>query len=275
LQQAVIFAFLNTMNKLILLFFAVAIAACNNSTSNSNADMPEQEKKLRAQIAKHPDSLVLKENLVQYFVNNGNYNQAIAETEHALQKDSSNEKLLYMRAVLFFDNEDTTNAIHAWEKLIRVNANPEYIKTLGFLYAITKDPMALGMSNLLMAGAGHTRNEGLFIQGLYYSKLGQKENAITLFNQCLALDYKNLMAYREKAIAEYDLGKYLEALKTLELALAVQQTYDEAYYWMGRCFEKLGNKEEAVKNYQMAIQFEQDHNYPEAKDALGRMGVVP
>ncbi|MES2851225.1 MAG: tetratricopeptide repeat protein [Bacteroidota bacterium] len=261
------------MNKLILFFFAVAIAACNNNT-NSNADMPEQEKKLREQIAEHPDSLVLKENLVQYFRDNNNYSQAIAETDNALQKDSTNERLWYMKATLLFENEDTLKAINAWEKLVRINAQPEYIKTLGFLYAITKHPLALGMSNLLLSAPGPTRNEGLFIQGLYYSKIGEKENAIALFDQCLSLDYKNIMAYREKAIAEYDLGKYLDALKTLELALAVQQTYDEAYYWMGRCFEKLGKKEEAVKNYQTAIQFAEGQDYPEAKDALGRMGIT-
>ncbi len=236
--------------------------------------MPEQEKKLREQIAEHPDSLVLKENLVQYFRDNNNYSQAIAETNNALQKDSTNERLWYMKATLFFENEDTLKAITAWEKLVRINAQPEYIKTLGLFIRYYKRSNGTWYEQPADIFSRATRNEGLFIQGLYYSKIGQKENAITLFDQCLSLDYKNIMAYREKAIAEYDLAKYLEALKTLELALAVQQTYDEAYYWMGRCFEKLGKKEEAIKNYQMAIQFAEGQDYPEAKDALGRMGVV-
>lgn len=262
------------MKRILFYLLCLFVGACNNNTTNNNtADMPAEEKKLRDELALHPDSFLLKENLVQYFRDNNNYSQAITETEKALQKDSSNERLWYMKATLLFENEDTTKAITAWEKLVQINARPDYIQTLGFLYAINKEPMALAMSNLLLT-APNTKAEGLFIQGLYYSKIGEKENAIALFTHCLKLNYSYLMAYREKAIAEYDLAQYLEALKTLELALAVKKTYDEAYYWMGRCYEKLGKNKEAAENYQMALQFAPGGDYPEAKDALGKMGVV-
>ncbi len=266
------------MNKNIFFAAIILLSSCTNNSNTpapgsdtQQANIPEEEKKLREAINAHPDSLLLKENLVQYFRDNNNYAEAIAETDKALQKDSSSERLWYMKATLHFENEDTTKAITAYEKLLNIRANPDYIKTLGFLYAITRNNMAIGMSDLLMMT---NRPDAIFIKGLYYSKLGEKENAITFFNECLAIDFKNLIAYREKAIAEYDLGKYVEALKTLELALAIKQTYDEAYYWAGRCYEKLGKKKEAVENYQMALQFAPDNDYPEAKDALGKMGVV-
>jgi tetratricopeptide (TPR) repeat protein len=262
------------MNKIILFAFAALLFSCTNNNSTPGtpqAAIPEEEKKLRDAIHEHPDSLLLKENLVEYFRNNSNYGEAIAETDKALQKDSLNERLWYMKATLLFENEDTTKAIAAWEKLINLNPHPQYIKTLGFLYAITKSNLTLAMSDLLMH---NDRSSALFIKGLYFSKTGERENAIAFFNECLTVDYKDLMAYREKAIAEYELGRYVDALKTLELSLAVKQTYDEAYYWAGRCYEKLGRKKEAVENYQMAIQFAEGNDYPEAKDALGKMGVV-
>ena len=71
--------------------------------------------------------------------------------------------------------------------------------------------------------------------------------AINYFDTCISLDYTYTLAYREKAICFYDLGKYLDALKVLEIVLAVKKDYDEAYYWMGRCFEKLGLKKEAIQ----------------------------
>lgn len=263
------------MSKIILFVFAIVFFSCSNNSSSpvssAHVDMPEKEKKLREAISAHPDSLLLTENLVQYFRENDNYSQALAETEKALQKDSLNEKLWYMKALMLFENEDTTRAITAWERIIKINPRPEYIKTLGFLYAITKDNMAIAMSDLMM---NMSPPEALFIKGIYFAKTGEKENAIAFFNECLKLNYKDLMSYREKAIAEYELGKYVEALKTLELALAVKQTYDEAYYWAGRCYEKLGKNKEAAENYQMAIQFAEGNDYPEAKDALGRMGIV-
>ncbi len=235
--------------------------------------MPEKEKQLREQISQYPDSLVLKENLVQYFRDNGNYSQAIAETDKALVKDSASERLLYMKATLYSENDDTLNAIKAWERLIKVRPDPEYLMSLGTLYAFSKDPLALAMGDLLMSPAGgNAQYQGLFIKGLYCNSIGDKKNAVVFFDNCISIDYTNVMAYREKAIAEYDLGQYVDALKTLELALALKKDYDEAYYWAGRCYEKLGKKEEAVENYKMALQLSPD--YVEAKDALGKMGVV-
>jgi len=257
---------------ILFLVFAIVLFSCSNNAGSRNADMPEQEKKLRDEIAVHPDSLLLKENLVQYFRDNNNYSQAIAETEQAIAKDSANEKLWYMKATLHTENDDTTKAIAAWEKLINIHPQPEYFMALGTLYAFSKDPLALAMGDLLMSPGARAANQGLFIKGLYYNNIGEKENAILFFDKCLSLDYSNLMAYREKAIAEYDMGKYIEALKTLELSLAVKKTYDEAYYWIGRCYEKLGKKEEAVENYKTALQLSPD--YVEPKDALGKMGIV-
>lgn len=259
------------MNKIIILFSAIAFVACNNN--NNNADLPEKEKQLREQISQYPDSLILKENLVQYFRDNGNYSQAIAETDKALQKDSMNERLLYIKATLHSENDDTLKAINTWERLIRVRPDPQYLMSLGTLYAFSKDPLALAMGDLLMSPAGgNAQYQGLFIKGLYYNSIGDKKNAVVFFDNCISIDYTNVMAYREKAIAEYDLAQYVDALKTLELALTLKKDYDEAYYWAGRCYEKLGKKEEAVENYKMALQLSPD--YVEAKDALGKMGIV-
>ena len=232
--------------------------------------MPQQEKELRAQITKYPDSLLMTENLVEYFRNNSNYSQAIAETDKALKKDSASERLWYMKAMLHSENDDTLQAIGAWEKLINLNPTPEYIMSLGSMYAASKNPLAIGMASLLMSTPA-TQYQGVFIQGFYYNNIGEKERAIPYFDQCIKIDYTNLLAFREKAIAQYDLGKYEDALKTLELALSVKKDYDEAYYWAGRCYEKLGAKDDATKSYQFALQI--NPGYVEAKDALGKMGV--
>lgn len=260
------------MNRYFLFFFAVLLASCNNNNSASTENMPEQEKNLRDQVAKYPDSLVLKENLIQYFRDNSNYGQAIAETDYALKKDSSNERLWYMKATLLSENDDTLKAIKAWERTISIKPRPEYLMSLGTLYAFTKDPLALGMSDLLMAYGPATTYQGLFIKGLYFTSIGDKPKAQAFFDQCIRLDYTNILAFREKAIAEYDMGQYEEAIKTLETALQVKKSYDEAYYWLGRCFEKLGKKEEAIDSYKIALQLSPD--YVEPKDALGKLGVV-
>lgn len=252
-------------------YLTMAIS-CDTKTTETNVTIPEQEKQLRDQIAKYPDSLLLKENLVQYFRENGNYGAAISTTTGALVKDTLNDRLLDILGTLYFENGDTTNSIKAYEKAIAVNPQPEYIISLGSLYAQTKNPLALALADaLLQTPAANAQVQAIFIKGLYYNYTGEKVKAISYFDNCLQLDYRNTMAYREKAICLYDLNKFEAAVEVLQKALTVQKTFDEGYYWTGKCYEKLGKQKEAIENYQLALQI--DPEYIEAKDALGRLGI--
>ena len=251
---------------------SLLISSCSNKSAEADKIIPEQEKHLRELIAQYPDSLLLKENLVQYFRENGNYGEAITTTTNFLKKDSLNDRLLDIKATLHFENGDTINAIKAFEKAIEINPQPEYIIALGSLYAQTKNPLALALADaLLQAPKANAQKQALFIKGLYYSYTGDKIKALSFFDDCLTIDYRDILAYREKAICLYDLNRYGEALDFLRKAVAVQNTFDEGYYWMGRCYEKLNKRKEAIDSYQFALQIDPD--YLEAKDALGRMGI--
>lgn len=263
------------MKKLIFILFGIPLLfACNNhkDEQSKTVNIPQQEKDLIKAIETYPDSFLLKENLVQYYRDNGNYGQAIAETEKFIIKDSSNDRLWDIVATLHFENGDTTKAIYSFEKAIAITANPEYIMSLGSLYAQTRNPMALTMADaLLKANKARAEVQALFIKGLYYSYTNDKSKAIGFFDNCLMLDYTNMFAYREKAICFYDMGKYVDALKVLEKAVTVQNNYAEGYYWMGRCYEKIDERNAAIESYNTALEF--DKEYPEAKDALAKLGV--
>ncbi len=249
------------------------LCACNNAASNiDDVSIASQENLLRDSIAQFPDSLLLKENLIQYFRGNGNVGQAISETEKFIQKDTANARLWDIKATLYFENGDTANAIKAFEQAVTIDAQPEYLLSLGSLYAQTKNPMALTMADeLIKVPNGRADKQALFIKGLYYSYTGDNVKAISFFDNCLSLDYMDVMAYREKAICFYNMENYREAIKSLDRAVALQSGYDEAYYWLGRCYEKLQQPKEAIMNYQTALQI--DPNYAEAKAGLKRLEV--
>lgn len=247
--------------------------ACNNTTSNTTDDnMPTQEKQLRDSISKHPDSLLLKENLIQYYRENSNYGQALAETEKAIQNNSGSARLWDIKATLYFLNKDTVNAARAFEKAIAIDPQPVYKISLGLIYAQTKNAAAIILADdLLKDSSAKAGKQAQFIKGFYYSYLGDYQKAISFFDTCLAIDYTYTDAYKEKAICLYNLTKYKEAIASLEKAVALQSTYDEAYYWLGRCYEKINQPKDAIMNYQAAIQIDPD--YAEAKDRLARLGV--
>ena len=78
-----------------------------------------------------------------------------------------------------------------------------------------------------------------------------------------------MLAYREKGIALYDLGKYNDAITVLDKAVTLQNNFDEGYYWLGRCLEKLNKPNDAIEKYKNALLYAPD--YVEAKDALVRL----
>ena len=78
-----------------------------------------------------------------------------------------------------------------------------------------------------------------------------------------------MFAYREKGIALYDMGKYEDAVIVLDKAVTLQNNFDEGYYWLGRCLEKLNKPNEAIEEYKMALLYAPD--YVEAKEALERL----
>lgn len=253
---------------------AVCAAACNNTEKSpeTNNPVPVQEKEMKADIEKYPDSLLLRENLVQYYRDNGNFERAIATTNAAIARDSNNPRLWDIKAILHFEDGDTLASIKAYEKAIEIYPDPEYIISLGSQYAETRNPKALEIADALLIGKkANADKEALFIKGLYYSYTNDKPKAISFFNQCIEMDYTFMFAYREKAIALYDMGKYEEALNVLNRAITLQNNFDEGYYWMGRCLEKLNRTSEAIESYRTALRY--DPEFIEAKDALGKMGI--
>lgn len=256
------------------LYFICCFSACNNKEEKSSTEtavFSVYEKEMNDAIAKFPDSLLLKEKLIQYYRDSAAYDKAITTVNKAIQTDSLNARLWEIKATLHFENEDTLNAIKSFENAVRILPLPRYIKLLGSLYAQTKNIKALHMADALLQNKNaDTDNEAFFIKGLYFSCIDEKNKAITFFDKCLSLNYTFMPAYREKAIALYDLGKYDSAINVLTKAITLQNSFDEGYYWRGRCLEKLHKPTEAINEYHTALRYSPD--FLEAKEAINGLG---
>ena len=260
---------------ILLLATSYLFFSCNNSGTNDSTvstDSLAIEKQLKNDIAKYPDSMLLKEKLIQYFRDNTEYDLAIGFTDGVLKADSSNSRLWKIKGTLQFENEDTANAIASFEKAVVILPDPEYVNSLGTLYAETKNAKALDMAELLLRVKKESiTRDAFFIKGLYYNYTGDKLKAISNMDSCIIRDYTYTPAYREKAIALYDLGKYEAALSIIDKATTIQNNFDEGYYWRGRCLEKLNKKDDAIDAYRTALLYSPD--YIEAQQALERLGV--
>jgi tetratricopeptide (TPR) repeat protein len=63
--------------------------------------------------------------------------------------------------------------------------------------------------------------------------------------------------------------KYAEAGDVFQMTVKVSNTYPDGYYWLGRCYEATGHKEEAIIFYQRALALDKD--FIEAREGIRRL----
>jgi len=263
---------IKTSLRIITISTFFALISCNNTGDDATASSTQLSPKesLKSAIRQFPDSLTLVQSLIEMYRDEDEYDSALALTDMQIKKDSGNAYLWNMRATLLFENEDTANAIRSLEHAINIYPLPEYLVALGTVYAEVKNPKPLMIADALLKGNRvKMGKDAMFVKGLYYSYMNDKQKAINYFDSSLHMDFTYMFSYREKAIALYDLGKYAEAADVLKKAVTIRNNFDEGYYWMGKCYEKLGRREEAVQSYQTALLY--DKNFSEAREALDKI----
>jgi len=256
-----------------LLCFLFLFVACNEEsekkTTTPTTELPTINL-MQDLIQKYPDSLILKEKLIQYYRDSAEFNKAIEITSNYLKADSLNTKLWRIKGTLAAENEDTLLSIQCFENIINIQPTGNDLIWLAILYASTKNPNAnIIADSLLVHNKENYEKEAYYIKGYYLSRTNKKQESIPYFDKSIQSSYTFVEAYREKALALYDLKKYKEALDVLGKAITVKNNYDEAYFYSGLCLEQMNNKQLATEYYQNALIY--NPNYELAEIALNRL----
>ena len=149
-------------------------------------------------------------------------------------------------------------------------SNREIINKLAYQYAETKNSKAIQLADSLISkDSQRLFAEPYYIRGMYYSNISDRTKAIESFDATIKQDHRYLNAYIEKGKILLDQKKTNEALKTFELANTITPSFPDAWYWMGRCQEILGDKAEAKQSYEKA--FELDNTFTQAKEAADKI----
>lgn len=240
------------------------------SITNEATEKKLKEDSLISQIKKFPDSSLNKENLIQFYRENNELKKALAETQKEIDQDSSNARWWKIKATLHYENGDTVASIKAFEKAIALYPAINDIISLGLIYGQTANKKALEVADYVLSSQYiNYEKDAWYIKGLYYTYSNNKPEAIRMFDKTIGLSHTFMDAYREKAIALYDLQKYKEAADVLIKATTIQNSFDEGYFYLGKCYEKINKKESAIESYQKALLYAPD--FTEAEEALKRL----
>ncbi|MER3497745.1 MAG: hypothetical protein C4308_03445 [Chitinophagaceae bacterium] len=218
-----------------------------------------------------PQSIRLKLNLAEAYADKQDYHQALAVTDEILSAQPNQIDALILKSDLLDKLNDNNNSLKVLEQAYHLAPFDEDLcYNLAFKYAEQKNEKVLALCDSLQkADRLGKKGEPYYFKGLYFSNIGDGVKAISFFNHAILHDYYYLNAYIEKGKVYFNQNKYPEALKVFTLVSTISPDFPDAYFWMGKCQEALGKKNEARLNYQRAYGL--DKTFAEAKEAAERL----
>ena len=135
---------------------------------------------------------------------------------------------------------------------------------VGFLHD-GSEPLDLGIIQQM------TACEDIYKLGLKHYQNGEYQQALNSFQTMLDNGYDGADIHNDMAITYYNMGKYEECIKECQLVVNTGETllYAPANFNAGKAYEQLGDRDKALKNYELALK--RDSKNPAYKNAVQRL----
>jgi tetratricopeptide (TPR) repeat protein len=188
----------------------------------------------------------------------------------AIDIDKTNSEVYFMRGVGFKETGDTINALKNFH--IATSLNSEFYKAFveaGILCVEINDPLAIEYLNTAI-NLNPESIEARYPLALFFQENNYIDKAIQEYYTITSIESTYYPAY-------YNLGyiylvvveDYKKAIAFFDEAIRYNVEYTEAYYNRGLAYEKLGDFENARKDYKKALSIYT--NYDKAIKALNRI----
>ncbi|MCX8019121.1 MAG: tetratricopeptide repeat protein [Chitinophagaceae bacterium] len=219
----------------------------------------------------HSNDIALMLLLAQSYEAAGQTDKALAFCERITLQQPAMPEARKMMARLYMQKKDTAKAFEMLEQAFRfAPADKELCYMLALQWAEAGNKKILPLcDSLIRTQSANPEPEPYYYKGIYYVRINDKTKALQQFNEAIRADYHFVEAYIEKGALYFEMKNVAEARKTFELALAVSPAYADAYYWLARCLEAEGKKEEARQNYLKAYQL--DKTFTRAREAADKL----
>jgi len=253
-----------TLNKDEKYAFAVSTILLENKPDSAIVFLDQATKEI-------PNSFLLKLSLARAYDAQGKTNDALRLCNEMSEANPQQVDVLKLKASLLDKLKDPFSSLAILEKAYALTPfDIELNYMLALKYAESKNSKVLILcDSLIKKDSLKIHAEPYYYKGIYYSNIHDRINALNMFNTAIQHDYYFLDAYIEKGAVLYEQKKFNDALKVFQLVNTISATFADAYYWMGKCQQALGQKDEARTNYQRAYGL--DKTFIEAKDSADRI----
>lgn len=224
---------------------------------------------LKKAVVLFPGITELNYSLAEAYLAAKKPDSALAIHNAILTTDSTNSYYLERKASLLIKLDRKAEAVVILEKLY--DAGEKSVGSdLAFLLAETKNSKVLSVADdMIRSDTADEHAEPYYFKGVYYYNIGEKPKAIELFSRAIQNDKFFSDAWIEKGKTLFELNQLDKATSTFAKMIEISPDNADAFYWLGKCAEASGNKEEAKLNYQKAYAL--DKTLTEAKEAADRI----
>lgn len=226
---------------------------------------------LKQALKELPESFLLQFTLARAYNAQGKTEEALKICDAILQLNPQQVDVLKMKAELLDKKGNPAESISLLEKAYSLTPfDIDLNYELAYKYAENKNAKIINLcDSLIRIDTLKLHAEPYYYKGIYFSNISDKVTALSLFDQAILHDKYYMNAYIEKGRVLYDQEKFNAALKVFQLANTLSNSFPDAYFWMGKSLEALGQKMEANLNYLRAYGL--DKTFIEAKEAADRL----
>lgn len=257
-------------------FYLVALgiilfSACRSNTPPDETpgknETPEQA--LIQLTEQYPDSLLLWEDLIQYYRENGLTDKAIQTADKVIEKDTTIARFWYIRGTLYNEMDSIKPAIESLERSLAIYPTEQALRSLGSIYANAGNNKALHAADMLETLRESKDIAAQFIRGNYFYHSGNADRALAYYDSCINMSYTFMPAYTEKGFILMERKEYAKAKDVFAKAVTVQNNFQEGYGYLGAAYIKLNDVDNAIEAYRMALLYDRnDHESKRIYDSL-------
>jgi tetratricopeptide (TPR) repeat protein len=214
-----------------------------------------------------PESPFLPLLLARAYEGAGKMDRAIEVCDSILGADPNQVNALVLKAEILQEKNDRAGAVIALEKAYALlPENRQLAEELAYEYAETQNAKVLPLTDsLIRVDTLRQFASPFYIKGNYYANIRNNSEAIRWYDAAIQRDHRYLNAYIEKGKIFFRGNQFEKALGVFQLANTIAPGFPDAWYWIARCQEEMGQKAEAKLNYQKAYSL--DQSFLQAKEA--------
>ncbi|MCB9309996.1 MAG: hypothetical protein H6567_08065 [Lewinellaceae bacterium] len=220
-------------------------------------------------VAMHPDRIpsLLKLAELRYIIED--YDESILTINEIIKLDPLNAEAFFMLGVNFKALNDIPRATNAFQRAVELDTKmTDAWITLGEIYESKNDPIAMKYFDSAVLSDPESL-QALHAKAYYLQNHHKVPEALAIYKDIILKDRNYTDAYLNSGVLYMEMDSLQKAKESFDLMAKVAPTNYMGFFMLGVVYEKLGQKDIALQNYQSAYHLNgEDKKVKEALDRL-------